>query len=449
MSEAVQGFNHIFRGADADASSCTDQNAALRVLGGVAIGKRRWVCGNTDIDGTLDAAGNTNLGGTLDAAGNTNLGGTLTVAGNTDLNGTLDVAGPATFGNASASSQLVGGIQPIVDAATNGGYGVPLGSITKAFAEAHIGRIMIGHYDGTSNSGNQFITTRSGTLKLSGERGAREVEVFSNMIIWDETASQTRYDGSFVARGGVGIVKNAIIGGTLNVGGDCFLGGSVSLRGNTSVAGTLSATGNTTLGGTLSVSNGATIGGTLTVNGDGNFGNNTVRAGRFEGTVDQANAVLIGRAMDAPGDYHPMCVVGDPTPDGNYSKIYRDNNIRFQETTSDLIVGGNIIAFSSDDRLKTNKVGISNALDKVNSLSGFTYYWNEFACEQAGAFQPDKKQVGVSAQEVQKVLPEAVKPAPFNKDYLTVQYEKIVPLLIEAIKELSDKVSALEDKLNN
>ena len=411
--------------SDADASSCTDQNAALRVFGGVSIGKRLWVCGDTD------------------------------------LGGTLSVDGTATFGDSSASTQLVGGIQPIVDADPGNGSGVPLGSITKAFAEAHIGRIMIGHFDGTINTGNQFITTRFGTLKLSGEKGAREVEVFSNMIVWDETASQTRYDGSFVARGGVGIVKNAIIGENLNVGGDCFLGGSVSLRGNTSINGTLSATGNTTLGGTLSVSgnttlggtlavtNGASIGGNLTVNGNGNFGSNTVTAGRFAGTADQSNAVLVGRAMDAGGDDHPMLVVADPTPNGTYSQIYRDNNIRFRESSATLIVDGDIIAFASDDRLKTNKVGISNALDKVNSLSGFTYNWNEFACEQGNAFHADKKQVGVSAQEVQKVLPEAVEPAPFNEDYLTVKYDKIVPLLIEAIKELSDKVSALEDKLNN
>ena len=93
-------------------------------------------------------------------------------------------------------------------------------------------------------------------------------------------------------------------------------------------------------------------------------------------------------------------------------------------------------------------VGITNALDKVNSLSGFTYTWTEWASEQGNQFDRSKRHVGVSAQEVQKVLPEAVAPAPFNEEYLTVKYDKIVPLLIEAIKELSDKVSALEDKLN-
>ena len=80
-------------------------------------------------------------------------------------------------------------------------------------------------------------------------------------------------------------------------------------------------------------------------------------------------------------------------------------------------------------------------------MNGFTYNFNETAGELG--FSTDVTHVGVSAQEVQEVLPEAVKPAPIDDKYITVQYEKIVPLLIEAIKELSDKVSALEDKLNN
>ena len=95
--------------------------------------------------------------------------------------------------------------------------------------------------------------------------------------------------------------------------------------------------------------------------------------------------------------------------------------------------------------MKTNKVGITNALDKVNSLSGFTYNFNEIGAELG--FDTETRFAGVSAQEVEEVLPEAVKQREVD-EYKTVQYEKIVPLLIEAIKELSDKVSALEDRLN-
>jgi hypothetical protein len=56
-------------------------------------------------------------------------------------------------------------------------------------------------------------------------------------------------------------------------------------------------------------------------------------------------------------------------------------------------------------------------------------------------------EVGVTAQSVQAVQPQAVAPAPIDEQYLTVRYERLVPLLIEAIKELSDKVIVLEEKL--
>ena len=115
--------------------------------------------------------------------------------------------------------------------------------------------------------------------------------------------------------------------------------------------------------------------------------------------------------------------------------------------TGNLSVTGDVIAFVSDDRLKTNKVGLTNALDKVNSLNGFTYNFNETA--GALGFPTDTSEVGVSAQEVQAVLPEAIKEAPVESEYITVSYHKLVPLLIEAIKELSDKVDSLEQRLNN
>ena len=156
---------------------------------------------------------------------------------------------------------------------------------------------------------------------------------------------------------------------------------------------------------------------------------------------------MVGTGSNA-GDF-PNSLGGGSADIGAYAQIRRDVHIRFSEDRNELVCSGDIVAFASDDRLKTNKVGISNALEKVNALSGFTFNWTEWACEQGGQFDPTKRFVGVSAQEVEKVLPEAVSPAPFNNDYLTVRYEKIVPLLIEAIKELSDKVSNLEERLNN
>ena len=112
-----------------------------------------------------------------------------------------------------------------------------------------------------------------------------------------------------------------------------------------------------------------------------------------------------------------------------------------------LSVTGDIIAFASDERLKTNISPITDALFKVNSLNGFTYKFNEIG-EKLG-FNPDITYAGVSAQEVQKVLPEVVHPAPVDDKYITVQYDKVVPLLIEAIKELSDKVEKLEQRLED
>jgi hypothetical protein len=115
---------------------------------------------------------------------------------------------------------------------------------------------------------------------------------------------------------------------------------------------------------------------------------------------------------------------------------------------------GNITAYYSDARLKTVSGKIENALDKVAQLSG-VYYTNNSVAKSFG-YDSDEVQVGVLAQDVEAVLPQIVKAAPFDLDqdgnsksgenYKTVQYERLVPLLIEAINELQAKVKALEEK---
>lgn len=110
-------------------------------------------------------------------------------------------------------------------------------------------------------------------------------------------------------------------------------------------------------------------------------------------------------------------------------------------SAGDIIATGDITAYYSDDRLKTRLGGIENALDKLMQLNGFYYQANETA--QSLGYET-KREVGVSAQQVQSVLPEVVAPAPIDNQYLTVKYERLVPLLIEAIKELKSEIDDLK-----
>ena len=120
----------------------------------------------------------------------------------------------------------------------------------------------------------------------------------------------------------------------------------------------------------------------------------------------------------------------------------------------------NVVAYYSDERLKEKLGNIQDALVKVNQIETFFYRENKLAKEFG--FNKDDKQLGVSAQSVEKVVPEVVALAPFDyevaddgsvssksgKDYKTVDYGRLVPLLIESIKELTNKVKVLENKLN-
>lgn len=128
----------------------------------------------------------------------------------------------------------------------------------------------------------------------------------------------------------------------------------------------------------------------------------------------------------------------------------RDNSLGVGTAASgvagEIRATNNITAYYSDDRLKTRLGKIENALDKVDQLNGFYHEANETA-QQLGY---DKiREVGVSAQEVFAVLPEITAPAPIDPQYMTVRYERLTPLLIEAIKELRAEVNAIKQQISN
>ena len=383
MNERLVLNDKLKIGNTDDATSCNDANAALRVLGGVAIGKRLFVCEDIDTNGGLDVTGISTFGGKINANDGIDIpdGKNLTLGNGDDLQIYHD--GNDSFIKDAGTGSLV------INATT---FNVKDANNSKWWIETNV-----------DNQGNvQGVKLRyDGAIKFETEnvgaivRGRLEVTDYAQ------------------------VSKKLTVVGSDNGESASFDGGKVKIT---------------------------------------NADNGTVSAAHFRGIADEADKVLIKSSARSSVNEKALLMVnmgeienlpGTTLDSGKYGTVRRDVHIRFSESGNELRVDGDIVAFASDDRLKTNKVGISNALDKVNSLSGFTYNWTEWAGEQGNQFRCDKRHAGVSAQEVQKVLPEAVEPAPFNDEYLTVKYDKIVPLLIEAIKELSDKVSNLEERLNN
>ena len=148
-------------------------------------------------------------------------------------------------------------------------------------------------------------------------------------------------------------------------------------------------------------------------------------------------------------------------------KTVTTNSAYKLDVNGNMYVNGNIIASLaittfddfSDERLKDREGNIENPLDIVNKLQGFYYKPNKTATDLGiKGNKMNKRELGISAQDVQKILPELIDIAPVDisydaenniisktgSNYLTVNYEKIIPLLIESIKELNKNINELK-----
>jgi len=219
--------------------------------------------------------------------------------------------------------------------------------------------------------------------------------------------------------------------------------------------------------GTLPVASGGT-GQTSFTNGQlliGNTTGNTLTVGTLTGTANRvivsntAGGITLSGPQDiATGSNVQFNAIGVGVSQGTAGTVYVNNSLGVGSaptgTAGEIVATNQITSYYSDERLKTNIELIPNALEKVMTLRGVTYDPNALA--ESFGFKKEK-QVGVIAADVEAVLPEAVKPAPFDmmifedsrisrsgEDYKTVQYEKLVPLLIEAIKELNNEVKQLK-----
>ncbi len=134
---------------------------------------------------------------------------------------------------------------------------------------------------------------------------------------------------------------------------------------------------------------------------------------------------------------------GVTVEDGGFVGIGISNPTVKLQVNGDIIA--NSIAGSSDARFKTNITLIENPLQKVLQLRGVNFDWNKKAYPDRSF--SESKAIGFIAQEVEKVLPEVVQTEKTAEGYKAVQYDKVVALLVEAIKEQQKQIDGLKLEL--
>ena len=157
---------------------------------------------------------------------------------------------------------------------------------------------------------------------------------------------------------------------------------------------------------------------------------NTVKLGKLGGF-----GIVISGSTPAPNDSQAKIIItGSIHTSGSLGV-----GMAASSTIGRIDAKNDVVAFStSDERLKDNITPIENALNKVSQVQGIEFDW----VEKEGVHGNEGHDVGVIAQEIEKVLPEVVTTR--DNGYKAVKYEKIIPLLVEAIKELQAEVQELK-----
>jgi hypothetical protein len=381
------------------ATSDSSGKGALTVKGGVGIGENLNVAGNSTFTGSVNV-------NTLLNIDNLRLDGN--VLSSTNTNGNI-IFTPNGTGVVVVSSDLRIGGNDIQ--ASDGNTNITLTSNTLTTIA---GDLKINGNDIQASDGNTNITLTSNTLTtIAGDLriGGNDIQASDGSVSISLSGSDATIAGDLKINGNDIKASDGSTAITLS-GSDAIIAGDLKINGNDIKASD----------GSVSISlsgSDAIIAGDLKING------NDIKAS------DGSTAITLSGTN--------VTVAGTLNVSGNTTLGDTDTDVT--TINGELRVTQDIIAYySSDRRLKDNIVPIDNSLSKILSISGNTYDWNEKSNKSGN-------DVGVIAQEILEVLPEAV--ITRDNGYLAVDYQKLVPLLIEAIKELSNKVENLEQKLQD
>jgi hypothetical protein len=342
----------------------------------------------------------------LRTLGNTTVGNNLTVSGSINaqslvVNTTSVYSGSTRFGDViSDTHQFTGSIQNS-------------GSVTSLQFNGS-GAGLTGTAAGLSIGGNAATATTAGTITSQANSATT-------------TATSANTANQIVLRNASGNFSAGTITATLAGNASTATSASYALTAATAAsattAGTITSQANSA---TTTAASANTANQIVLRDGSGNFSAGTITA-TLSGNATNISAYTINQSVGSSN-----------------SPTFTGLTINGAITAT-----GDITAFFSDMRLKTNIRTIDSALNKVMQLGGYYYNPNDLAIE-LGASQDRDERVGVMAQEVMEVLPHAIKDAPFDKTgtYKAVQYEKIVPLLIEAMKEQQSQIEELKSITN-
>jgi len=394
-------------------STAVHTDGTLTVLKAASLANTLGVTGATTLSGSANIVGVTTLSNDLDIADNKEanvynavIRNDLTVSGNT-------IIGSAATDKVTFTADVASNILPNAN-------GLNLGAASARWD-------LIGATINTSG-----VITAGGDVDITGEVNAASGAIVGDLSVGDDitlaNTSNVIFSNTGISANATALTSNNLVVDHLQV------GVSAQFPSDTTLTATELGSANVTVTNSLKLTGASTTG----------AGNNIVQIGNGANTVQLvfANASVNGHVFASNtnqwdigsaaksfknGYFDTSIVVGDTL--ANTTAVLA-NNIY---ATDDLVA-----SYSSDQQLKDNILKIDTALDKVNALGGYEFVWNN----NIGDMRVGTPDYGVIAQELENVLPHAVDIN--SRGFKTVNYNALIPLLIEAVKELTERVKELE-----
>ena len=446
--------------------------------GGITNSGNLSVSGNETVTGTITVSGLSYLNGGVSINNGLSISGTTTINGNfaTSPSGTITSAGGFITGSSStfngnvtignSATLTVGGSTVATGGVTTSGNLITTGSgtITSASTITSGGLLTVSSGGLTVTSGNLAVSSGTSTLNgtvtignsgtlIVGNTSIATGYVTSTGNIYTTSTGAITSSGKLTASSGFEVTSgSSAINGNVTIGNGANLtvAGLVTCQNGLTVSSGTTTLGTTALGTTTTGS--ITASGAITANG-GITMPGTITAGTV--TTTAGGSISSGANGNISSGTGGNIISGGSISSTTTATIGGDTTIKGGSLGCTLSVTGTIGATSdiglvSDERLKTDITTIDNALEKVNKLRGVYYKRNNILDKNEDI---DRIRIGLIAQEVEKIIPEAILINEDSKEkYRSVIYQNMVGLLIEAIKEIDIKyeknIKDLTERIN-